>query len=150
MDGHCLSLYTYKRCIVFKQFDGLILTVQLESIKNVKISSHQNFVLYSRLCTIHYMQPLALILPSKSVSKYINRMILVIVAVLSCQCFLSVSASAHCVIIFVFSYNGIYQCCVHQHNRVVEMRLVNLLCCHHGVRMSGSYSLWLHPIMVVI
>ena len=22
-DGHCLSPYTYKRCIVFKQFDGL-------------------------------------------------------------------------------------------------------------------------------
>ena len=23
MDGHCLSLYICKRCIIFKQFDGL-------------------------------------------------------------------------------------------------------------------------------
>ena len=37
-DGHCLSPYTCKRCIVFKQLDGL----NFDS----SAGKHQNFVLY--------------------------------------------------------------------------------------------------------
>ena len=38
MDGHCLSPYTCKRCIVSKQFDELNFDCLAESIKKVKIS----------------------------------------------------------------------------------------------------------------
>ena len=38
MEGHYLSPYTCKHCIVFKQFDGLNFDGLAESIKNVKIS----------------------------------------------------------------------------------------------------------------
>ena len=40
-DGHCLSPYTCKRCIVFKQSDG-----RAGERQNVKISPRQNFALY--------------------------------------------------------------------------------------------------------
>ena len=38
MEGHCLSPYTCKRCIVLKLFDGLNFDRLAESVKNVKIS----------------------------------------------------------------------------------------------------------------
>ena len=41
-DGHCLSPYTCKSCIVFKQFDGL----NFDGLAG-KRQKHQNFVLCS-------------------------------------------------------------------------------------------------------
>ena len=46
-DNYCLSPYTCKRCIVFKQFDGLnfdSLAVKCQKRQNF---THQNFALYS-------------------------------------------------------------------------------------------------------
>ena len=49
MDGHCLSPYTHKRCIVFKQFDGL----NFDGLAR-KRQRHQNFP-PSNFCTIRYI-----------------------------------------------------------------------------------------------
>ena len=48
MDGQCLSPYTCKRCIVFKQFDGLNFDGPAG-----KHQKHQNFS-PSKFCTIWY------------------------------------------------------------------------------------------------
>ena len=45
-DAHCLSPYISKRCVVFKQFDGL----NFDSLAR-KHQKRQNFVLYSNLTT---------------------------------------------------------------------------------------------------
>ena len=48
MDGPCLSLYTCKRCIVFKQFDGL----NFDGLAG-KHQKYQNFS-PSKFCAIRY------------------------------------------------------------------------------------------------
>ena len=47
MDGHCLSPYTCKRCIVFKQFDGLAGKCQNIKTSPVKILRYTVY----HLCT---------------------------------------------------------------------------------------------------
>ena len=112
-DGYCLSPYTCKCCIVFKQFDRL----NFDGLAG-KHQKRQNFPLSKfdggELCIILYIQPLTLILLSKSVSKYINGMVLVIVAVINCRCFLSVSTSTHCVIL----HNNLYAATMRFNNAV--------------------------------
>ena len=46
MDGHCLSLYACKHCIVFKQFDRLNFDGLAQKHQKRQNSSHQNFALY--------------------------------------------------------------------------------------------------------
>ena len=46
MDGHCLSLYTCKGCIVFKQFDGLNFDGLAGKHQKRQNFPHQNFALY--------------------------------------------------------------------------------------------------------
>ena len=48
MDGHCLSPYTCKRCIIFKQFDGL----NFDGLAG-KRQKCQNFT-PSKFCAIRY------------------------------------------------------------------------------------------------
>ena len=45
-DGHCLSPYTCKRCIVFKQFDGLNFDGLAGKHQKRQIFPCQNFMLY--------------------------------------------------------------------------------------------------------
>ena len=61
--GHCLSLYTCKRCIVFKQFDRLNLDSLAGKRQKRQNFPHQNFVPYSiLLChTLCCVLPLKLI-----------------------------------------------------------------------------------------
>ena len=47
-DGHCLSPYTYKRCIVFKQFDGLNFDGLAGKRQKRQNFPCQNFALYGR------------------------------------------------------------------------------------------------------
>ena len=46
MDGHCLLPYTYKLCIVFKQFDGLNFDSLAGKCQKHQNSPRQNFALY--------------------------------------------------------------------------------------------------------
>ena len=45
-DGHCLSPYTYKRCTVFKQFDGLNFDSLTRKHQKRQNFPRQNFALY--------------------------------------------------------------------------------------------------------
>ena len=47
MDGHCLSPYTCKHCIVFKHYDELNFDGLAGKCLKSQISPRQNFVLYS-------------------------------------------------------------------------------------------------------
>ena len=54
-DGHCLSPYTCKRCIVFKQFDGLNFDGLDGKRQKCQNFPNQNFALYGIQLTIHYI-----------------------------------------------------------------------------------------------
>ena len=51
-DGHCLSPYTCKCCIVFKQFDGLNFDGLAGKRQKRQNFPHQNFALYHTLIII--------------------------------------------------------------------------------------------------
>ena len=74
MDGLCLSPYTCKRCIVFKQFDGLNLDGLAGKRQKRQNFPYQNFALYgilfSRICR-YYMYLLYITLHNCLISRHV-------------------------------------------------------------------------------